>query len=209
MEWSCRADRFREEFAAMKPVSCILASSLTLVALWACNGEQNAATTTGTPATTAAETTTSEATTAETTTSEATATEDTASATDTDSAADTVAKTKDPAPSATGNPTAEASAAPANKYDCGGKGQKACPMQGWMKGVMARAVASGDGDKIAQALNTVASKPVAGFDSWSAIAAEGAAKAKAGDIEGAKNSCKKCHGLYQKKYVDTMRDRPW
>jgi hypothetical protein len=82
-------------------------------------------------------------------------------------------------------------------------------MQGWMKGVMARAMASGEGDKIAKALNTIASKPVAGFDSWASIAAEGAAKAAANDIDGAKGACKKCHSLYQKKYVATMRDRPW
>jgi len=82
-------------------------------------------------------------------------------------------------------------------------------MQGWMKGVMARALASGDKDKIAQALNTIAAKPVAGMGSWSSIAATGAAKAKAGDIPGAKQSCKKCHALYQKRYKTSMRDQPW
>ena len=108
-------------------------------------------------------------------------------------------------------PTAKpsASVAAGKKYNCGGKGQKACPMQGWMKGVMARAMASGDGEKIAKALNTIAAKPVAGFGSWTGIAAAGAAKAAAGDIDGAKASCKKCHSLYQKKYVATMRDQPW
>jgi hypothetical protein len=82
-------------------------------------------------------------------------------------------------------------------------------MQGWMKGVMGRALAAGDPDKLAQALTTVASKPVAGFSQWAAISAEGAAKAKGGDIDGAKESCKKCHALYQKKYQETMRDKPW
>jgi hypothetical protein len=107
-------------------------------------------------------------------------------------------------------PTATASAdAGEKKYDCGGKGQKACPMQGWMKGVMASAVSSGDKDKIAAALNTIASKPVPGYDQWSGIASAGAAKAAAGDIDGAKESCKKCHALYQKKYKDTRRDQPW
>src|SRR5688572_13647135 len=82
-------------------------------------------------------------------------------------------------------PEPDSSAKPKKEYNCGGKGQKACPMQGWMKGVMAGAMSSGDNDKIANALNTIASKPVAGFGQWSAIASEGAAKAKAGDIEGA------------------------
>ena len=102
-----------------------------------------------------------------------------------------------------------AEADPKKKWSCGNKGQKACPMQGWMKGVMARAMASGDSDKIAKALNTIAAKPVAGYGQWTGIAAEGAAKAQAGDIDGAKASCKKCHALYQKKYIATMRDQPW
>lgn len=116
-----------------------------------------------------------------------------------------------PAPKATATPTASASAEadPKKKWSCGNKGQKACPMQGWMKGVMARAMASGDSDKIAKALNTIAAKPVAGYGQWTGIAAEGAAKAQAGDIDGAKASCKKCHALYQKKYIATMRDQPW
>ena len=65
--------------------------------------------------------------------------------------------------------------AAAKKFDCGEKGQKACPMQGWMKSAMGSAVASGDGEKIAKALETIARKPVAGFGNWSAIALEGAA----------------------------------
>ena len=71
------------------------------------------------------------------------------------------------------------------------------------------AVQSGDKDKLARALDTVASKPVAGYSQWSGIAAAGAAKARAGDIEGAKESCKKCHALYQEKYKQTMRNAPW
>ncbi len=123
--------------------------------------------------------------------------------------ASTVAHTNTPAPisKASAAPSASASAKP--KYDCGGKGQKSCPMQGWMKGAMARALAGGDPAKIARALNTIAAKPVAGMGQWTAIAAEGAAKAKAGDIPGAKQSCKKCHALYQKRYTSTMRDQPW
>ena len=78
-----------------------------------------------------------------------------------------------------------------------------------MKGVMARAMAGGDGAKIAKALNTIASKPVAGYSQWTAIAAAGAAKAQAGDIDGAKAACKKCHDLYNKKYIATRRDQPW
>jgi len=94
-------------------------------------------------------------------------------------------------------------------YDCGGKGQKPCPMQGWMKSVLGAAAGSGDAKQLAKALKEVASKPVAGFDQWVAISTEGAAKADAGDVDGAKQSCKKCHSLYQKKYREEMRDKPW
>jgi hypothetical protein len=83
-------------------------------------------------------------------------------------------------------------------------------MQGWMRGVMGRAMQSGDKEKIAKGLNTIAAKPPAGdYGQWSGIAAAGASKAAAGDIDGAKQACKKCHALYQKKYKSTQRDQPW
>jgi hypothetical protein len=100
-------------------------------------------------------------------------------------------------------------AAGEKKYDCGAKGQKACPMQGWMKSVMGSAASSGDGEKLAKALAYVAGKPPPGMGNWTAIANEGAAKAKAGDIDGAKASCKKCHDLYKETFKRSMRDMPW
>lgn len=99
-------------------------------------------------------------------------------------------------------------AASAKVFDCGEKGQKTCPMQGWMKTVMGAAVADEDADKIAAALTTVAQKDP-GFPKWKAIATEGAEKAKKGDVDGAKQSCKACHDLYKKTYITTMRDMPW
>jgi hypothetical protein len=94
-------------------------------------------------------------------------------------------------------------------FDCGAKGQKACPMQGWMKSVMGSASSSGDGEKLSSALSYVAGKAPPGMGNWSSIASAGAAKAKSGDIDGAKATCKKCHDLYKDKYQKTMRDRPW
>lgn len=94
-------------------------------------------------------------------------------------------------------------------YDCGAKGQKACPMQGWMKGVMGPATSSGDLEKIAKGLDYIAAKPPPGMGNWSSIAKTGSAKAKAGDIDGAKASCKICHDQYKEKYKTTMRDKPW
>src|SRR5262249_28358031 len=88
----------------------------------------------------------------------------------------------------------------AKTYACGAKGQKPCPMQGWMKSVMGGASSSGDGEKLAAALTTVAGHAPPGFGGWSAIASAGAAKAKAGDIDGAKAVCKQCHDQFKEKY---------
>lgn len=82
-------------------------------------------------------------------------------------------------------------------------------MQGWMKGVIGPHTSAGDAEKIAKDLDYIAAKPPPGMGNWSAIAKEGAAKAKAGDVDGAKASCKKCHDQYKEKYKTTMRDRPW
>ncbi|AGP35666.1 hypothetical protein [Sorangium cellulosum] len=133
-------------------------------------------------------------------------------------AADAKAETAAAAAKATAAASAAAAAAPAatgaaqageKKFECGSKGQKLCPMQAWMKSTMASATSSGDGEKIAAALQYVAGKPPPGMGSWGAISKAGAAKAKAGDIDGAKASCKQCHDLYKEQYKKTMRDRPW
>ncbi|MGK3959020.1 hypothetical protein WMF38_38940 [Sorangium sp. So ce118] len=108
---------------------------------------------------------------------------------------------------AAGGPTdLPASVAEKKDFGCGAKGQKPCPMQGWMKTVMQSATTSGDGAKIAAALEYVASKPPPGMAKWAAISKEGAEKAKKGDIDGAKASCKSCHDLYKAQYKDNLRD---
>jgi hypothetical protein len=116
----------------------------------------------------------------------------------------------------TATPSASASAdgdealpADAKKFDCGAKGQKPCPMQKWMKTVMAGASSSGDGARLAEALTYVEKHPPPGFTSWASIAADGAKKARADDIDGAKASCKQCHDQFKSKYKATLRDRPF
>lgn len=106
------------------------------------------------------------------------------------------------------HPTGSA-AAGGKTFDCGAKGQKNCPMQGWMKTVMASASSSGDGAKLGQALDYVAAHVPPGYGNWAQMAKDGSAKAKAGDVEGAKASCKTCHDAYKEKYKTTMRDRPF
>lgn len=111
--------------------------------------------------------------------------------------------TPGPAPSATG------ATLPAKTFDCGAKGQKLCPMQAWMKSVMAAASSSNDGDRLAKALTYAAGHAPPGYDEWATIARAGATKARTDDIEGAKASCKQCHDKYKEGYKATMRDRPY
>lgn len=116
----------------------------------------------------------------------------------------------DPAAAAPAAPAATDAVQPGEKtFECGGKGQKLCPMQAWMKGTMVAASASGDSEKLSQALLFVAGKPPPGMGTWSAIAKTGATKAKAGDVDGAKASCKQCHDAYKDRYKKTLRDQPW
>lgn len=105
---------------------------------------------------------------------------------------------------------AGSAAAPAAKvYECGSKGKPDCPMQRWMKGVAGGAVASGEADKIARAFETMGGRAPAGMRNWAAISAAGAAKARADDIDGAKQECKKCHDQNMRSYRATMRDLKW
>jgi hypothetical protein len=156
----------------------------------------SAAATTATPAPSAAP-----APTAEAPKVEATAAPSASAAMPTDAPSAAASAAAAPAASAAGG---DAAAAGPKTFDCGAKGQKACPMQGWMKGVIGPHT-----EKIAKDLDYIAAKPPPGMGNWSAIAKEGAAKAKAGDVDGAKASCKKCHDQYKEKYKTTMRDRPW
>jgi hypothetical protein len=76
-----------------------------------------------------------------------------------------------------------------------------------MKAAMAPAAASGDAADLAAKFDYVAARAPAGFDNWASIAKAGAAKAKAGDVDGAKVSCKTCHDQYKAKYKAEVRDR--
>ena len=60
-----------------------------------------------------------------------------------------------------------------------------------------------------KALTYAADHPPPGYSDWTSIAKAGAAKAKTGDVEAAKASCKQCHDLYKESYKAAMRDRPF
>jgi hypothetical protein len=48
----------------------------------------------------------------------------------------------------------------------------------------------------------------AGAQGWTTIARAGGAAARAGDLLGAKASCKSCHKTWRKRYRDEFRPRP-
>lgn len=110
--------------------------------------------------------------------------------------------------SAAASGSAEANKPAAKVFDCGDKGKPDCPMQKWMKGVAGGAVASGDTERLARAFNAMSKAPP-GMGGWAAICAAGAAKAQAGDFDGAKAQCKVCHAKYQSRYHSSLRDLKW
>jgi hypothetical protein len=104
-------------------------------------------------------------------------------------------------------PRAQADAA------CGGKGQPACPLQGWMEENMDPAVDKGDTKALAAALEKVAKwSPDPSWNSadpsWSKIASDGAAAAKSGDMAAVKATCKSCHKAFRDKYKKGFRSKP-
>lgn len=87
------------------------------------------------------------------------------------------------------------------------------PLAKWMESTMQAAVEAGDLPKLAAALEKAASFAPdpswnQGESSWERIAKEGAAKAKAGDLEGARATCKSCHRAWRKKYKAEFASRP-
>ena len=78
-----------------------------------------------------------------------------------------------------------------------------------MKASMAPAAANDDGPALAKAFDYVAARAPADMPSWTSIAKSGALKARAGDIAGAKATCKSCHDPYKTKYKVEIRDRPF
>ncbi|RYE94550.1 MAG: hypothetical protein EOO75_01680 [Myxococcales bacterium] len=81
-------------------------------------------------------------------------------------------------------------------------------MQKWMKSVAGGAIASGNTERLARAFQGMAKAPP-GFGGWAAFCATGAARAQAGDFDGAKAQCKACHTRFQVRYHATLRDLKW
>lgn len=86
------------------------------------------------------------------------------------------------------------------------------PLAEWMESNLQAAVEANDLPRLAAGLEKAAAfapDPTwnQGETSWQKIAKDGAAKAKAGDLAGARASCKSCHTAWRKKYKAQFRDR--
>ncbi len=87
------------------------------------------------------------------------------------------------------------------------------PLAEWMESNLQTAVEAGDLAKLATGLEKAAAFAPdpswnQGETSWEKYAKDGAAKAKAGDLAGARASCKGCHTAWRKKYKAQFASRP-
>lgn len=105
------------------------------------------------------------------------------------------------------------SAAAALAFQPGVQADESKPLADWMEDNLQAAVEAGDLTKVAAGLERAAAWAPdpswnQGETGWEKIAKEGAAKAKAGDLAGAKAACKSCHTAWRKKYKAQFRSRP-
>jgi hypothetical protein len=109
--------------------------------------------------------------------------------------------------------------ADAGPGECGKKPFADCPLQAWMKRETIPAMASNDLPTIGGVLDQmvdlappppvqVGDAAVVGYPNWSSIARDGAAAARAGNIDAVKGACRGCHEQYLVKYRNEHRARP-
>ncbi len=82
------------------------------------------------------------------------------------------------------------------------------PLQTWMKGTAARTLASGTPEALVAVFERIERIDPPGYDGWKAIASQGAAAARASNVDGCRVACKACHDQYRQRYRDTDRRRP-
>jgi hypothetical protein len=100
-------------------------------------------------------------------------------------------------------------AAPAAATACGTKPLPDCPLQAWMKANTATAMASKDFPAIATALDKIVTFAPAGYTNWASISKDGAAAARASNLDAVKAACRGCHDQYRTKFkADAVRSRP-
>jgi hypothetical protein len=91
---------------------------------------------------------------------------------------------------------------------CGTKPLPDCPMQAWMKANTGAAMQSKNFAALAAALDQVVKMQPPGYAGWAQIAQDGAKAARAQDIDAVKQSCKSCHGQFQKRFQADVTLRP-
>jgi hypothetical protein len=77
-----------------------------------------------------------------------------------------------------------------------------------MKANTSPAMSAQDFDGIATALDKVVKFAPPSYPNWPSIAHDGAAAARAQNLDAVKASCRSCHNQYKDKYKKEMRDRP-
>jgi hypothetical protein len=69
-------------------------------------------------------------------------------------------------------------------------------------------MAADDLPALADALDKMIPMAPPGYTNWVSIAKDGAAAARAGNMNAVKGSCRGCHDQYRTKYRTEMRSRP-
>ncbi|HVH43239.1 MAG TPA: hypothetical protein VM925_12880 [Labilithrix sp.] len=103
--------------------------------------------------------------------------------------------------------TSAAASASAGPPECGAKPLPDCPLQAWMKANANPPVMTKDLPGLASALDKIVGFAPPGYTNWASIAKDGAAAARAGDLDAAKASCRTCHDQYKQKYKAEIRAR--
>jgi hypothetical protein len=124
--------------------------------------------------------------------------------------------TPEPVPEPTPEPTPEPPPQVPTVEDvppCGEDGQPDCPLDHWMEENTLRASEDGDLPALAAALHKIEFLAPdeawnTGEDGWAQTARRGATAAEAGELRGARASCKACHRRWRKQYRAEHRRRP-
>ena len=77
-----------------------------------------------------------------------------------------------------------------------------------MKANLQAYLRAGDANRLAAAFTKLAQLDEVAGDEWQAISEAGAEAAAAGDLNGARSTCKTCHDQYRKAYREQRRAAP-
>jgi hypothetical protein len=113
----------------------------------------------------------------------------------------------DAAPADTRPPPAP-DVAPDTKLACGGNGEPACPLEGWMETELSGPLQTKDWEHLGRSLRALVADAPAPFARWGEWASRGSAAARGRDGDAVRAACKGCHNAYRDDYRRRMPDRP-